>query len=149
MHFSFQETSILKSKSKFLCGLRGFVLHYEFSGSAETLHQKRSFLLRISSFFVKWRSLFLLIWFFFSKKRLIPWTMELDYEQKYVRISLDICANQLAGGLLLGDLLLKNQKYFEVMLNIFKFSRVWENVESWLLFWIAQPYFSTDLIKRS
>ena len=34
----------------------------------------------------------------------------------------------------------------------FEFSRVWENVESWLvyankLFWIAQPYFSTDIIK--
>ena len=40
------------------------------------------------------------------------------------------------------------------MLNIFEFSRVWENVESWLvyankLFWIAQPYFSTNTIKQS
>ena len=40
------------------------------------------------------------------------------------------------------------------MLNIFEFLRVWENVESWLvyankLFWIAQLYFSVDMIKRS
>ena len=40
------------------------------------------------------------------------------------------------------------------MLNIFEFSRVPENVESWLvnvnkLFWIAQPYFSTDIIKQT
>ena len=41
------------------------------------------------------------------------------------------------------------------MLNIFEFSRVWENVESCLvyenkqIFWIGQPYFSTDIIKRS
>ena len=40
------------------------------------------------------------------------------------------------------------------MLNIFEFSREWENVESWLvytntLFWIAQPYLSIDLMKRS
>ena len=40
------------------------------------------------------------------------------------------------------------------MLNIFEFSRVWENVESWLayankLFSIAQPYFSTEIIKLS
>ena len=46
------------------------------------------------------------------------------------------------------------KKYFEVTLNIFEFSRVWENVESWLVyankrFWIAQPYFSTDIIKQS
>ena len=39
------------------------------------------------------------------------------------------------------------------MWNIFEFSRVWENVESWLvyankLFGIAQPYFCTDIIKR-
>ena len=52
------------------------------------------------------------------------------------------------------DLLLKKLKCFEDILNIFEFSRVWENVESWLvyankLFWIAQPYFSTDIIKRS
>ena len=55
---------------------------------------------------------------------------------------------QLAGGVLL-----KKLKYFEVMLNIFEFSPVWENVESWLvyankLFWIAQPHFSNDIIKR-
>ena len=42
--------------------------------------------------------------------------------------------------------IVKKLKYFEVMLNIFEFSLVWENVESWLvpankLFWIAQPYF--------
>ena len=63
--------------------------------------------------------------------------------------SIVACATQLAGGLLL-----KKLKYFEVMLNIFEFSRVWENVESWLvyankLFWIAQPYFSTNIIKQS
>ena len=39
------------------------------------------------------------------------------------------------------------------MLNIFEFSRVWENVESWLTyankaFWIAQPYVD-DTIKQS
>ena len=36
--------------------------------------------------------------------------------------------------------------------NIFQFLQVWENVKSWLvyankLFWIAKPYFSTDIIK--
>ena len=45
-------------------------------------------------------------------------------------------------------------KYFEVMLNIFEFSRAWENVHFWLvyankLFWIDQPYFSTSIIKQS
>ena len=40
------------------------------------------------------------------------------------------------------------------MLNIFEFWQVWQNVESSLvyankLFSIAQPYFSTDLIKQS
>ena len=40
------------------------------------------------------------------------------------------------------------------MLHIFELSRVWENVEPWLvyankLFWIAQPYFSNDMIKQS
>ena len=55
---------------------------------------------------------------------------------------------------LAGGLFLKKLKYFEVMWNIFEFSRVWENVESWLvsankLFWIAQPHFSTDIIKQS
>ena len=53
-----------------------------------------------------------------------------------------------------GALFLKKLEYCEVMLNIFEFSRVWENVESWLvsankLFWIAQPYFPVDAIKRS
>ena len=55
---------------------------------------------------------------------------------------------------LAGGLLLKKLKYFEIMLNIFEFSRVLENIESWLvyvnkLFWIAQPYFSTNIIKQS
>ena len=50
------------------------------------------------------------------------------------------------------SLLLKKLKYFEVILNIFEFSRVWENVEPWLvsankLFLIAQPYFSINIIK--
>ena len=36
-----------------------------------------------------------------------------------------MCANQLAGGLLL-----KKLKYFEVMLSIFEFTRALENVES-------------------
>ena len=41
--------------------------------------------------------------------------------------------------------MLKELKFFEVMLNIFEFLRVRENVESWLvytnkLFWIAQSY---------
>ena len=58
-------------------------------------------------------------------------------------------ATQLAGGLLL-----KKLKYFEVMLNIFEFSRVSENVESWLVYpnkllWIAQPWFSTNIRKHS
>ena len=76
--------------------------------------------------------------------------MELQYEQEsHVRKSLVICATQLERGLLL-----KKLKYFEVMLNIFEFPRVWENVEFWLvyadkLFWFAQTYFSTDIIKRS
>ena len=40
------------------------------------------------------------------------------------------------------------------MLNIFEFSQVSENVESWLVyvdkfFWIVQPYFSTNIIKQS
>ena len=48
--------------------------------------------------------------------------------------------------------IVKKGKIFEVMLNIFEFSRVWENVESWLVyvnkvFWIGQPYFWTDMIK--
>ena len=40
------------------------------------------------------------------------------------------------------------------MLNIFEFSREREKVESWLryankVFWIAQSYSSTDIIKQS
>ena len=40
------------------------------------------------------------------------------------------------------------------MLDIFEFSWVWEDVESWLvyvnkLFWIAQSYFLTNIIKQS
>ena len=47
----------------------------------------------------------------------------------------------------------KKAKIFEVMWNIFGFLWVWENVEFWLvypdkLFWIAHPYFSTN-IKQS
>ena len=39
------------------------------------------------------------------------------------------------------------------MINIFEFLRVLENAESWLvyaskLFWISQPYFSTDIIEQ-
>ena len=50
--------------------------------------------------------------------------------------------------------IVKKAKYFEFMLNIIEFSRVWENVESWLvyaskLFWIAWSFFWTDIIKRS
>ena len=54
---------------------------------------------------------------------------------------------------LAGDLLLKKLKYFEVMLKMFEFSRVWENIESWLvyvknIFWIAQPCFLADIIEQ-
>ena len=68
-----------------------------------------------------------------------------NYEQKKVYI----CKLKLTGGLLL-----KKLKYFKVTLNIFEFSQAWENVEFWLvyaieLFWIAQPYFSNDIIKQS
>ena len=76
--------------------------------------------------------------------------MELQSKQEqHVRKFFLICTTELAG-----RLLLKKLKYFDVVLNIFKFLRVWENVESWLiyadkLFWIAQPYFSTDIIKWS
>ena len=50
--------------------------------------------------------------------------------------------------------IVKKPKYFKVMINIFELSRVWENVEPWLvygnkLFSIAQPYFSNDIAKRS
>ena len=53
-----------------------------------------------------------------------------------MRKSLVVCATQFAG-----CLLLKKLKYFEAMLNIFQISRVWEIIESWLvyvnkLFWI-------------
>ena len=56
---------------------------------------------------------------------------------------------QLAGGLFL-----KNLKYFGIMLNIFDLSPVWQNVESWTdypnkVFWIVEPYISTDVIKGS
>ena len=55
--------------------------------------------------------------------------------------SLVICATQLWGG-------------FKVFLNISEFSRVWKNVESWLVYankfsWLTEPYFSTDIIKQS
>ena len=51
--------------------------------------------------------------------------------------------------------IVKNAKTFwNYAINIFEFSRVWENVEFWLvsaneLFWIAQPYFSNNIIKQS
>ena len=40
------------------------------------------------------------------------------------------------------------------MLKIFDLSPVWQNVGSWMdypkkLFWIAEPYISTDVIKGS
>ena len=62
----------------------------------------------------------------------------------YARISL-----QFAGGFLL-----KKLKYFEVVLNIFEMSQVFENVESWLvyanqIFWIGRPNLLTGIIKRS
>ena len=46
-------------------------------------------------------------------------SMELYEQEQHVRKSIAICATQLAGGLLL-----KRLKYFEVMLNIFEFTRV-------------------------
>ena len=52
-----------------------------------------------------------------------PWNYNMN--RNNVRKSLVICATQVAVGLLL-----KKLKYFEFMLNIFVFSRVWENVES-------------------
>ena len=64
--------------------------------------------------------------------------MELEYKQEqHVRKPLVIWASQLVGGFLLKEL-----EYFEVMLKIFELSRMWENVESWLvyankLFWIT------------
>ena len=49
--------------------------------------------------------------------------------------------------------IVQKAKIFEVMLTVFHYSRVWENVQPWLVyankfFWISfsQPYFSTDII---
>ena len=92
------------------------------------------------------------------KRRLIvTWNLRikvppLNYNtnRNNVRKSLVICATQLAGGLLL-----KKLKYFEFILNIFVFSRVWENVEPWIVsankpFRIEKSsYFLTDIIKRN
>ena len=77
------------------------------------------------------------------------WSWNCNTSRNNMKKSLVICMTQLAGGLLL-----KMLNYFEVMLNVFQFSRVWENIEFWLvcankLFLIVQPYFSTDIIKRS
>ena len=52
------------------------------------------------------------------------------------------------------EFIVKKAKNFEFMLNIFEFSKVWENVEPWLvyankLFLIAQPYFLINIIKRN
>ena len=46
--------------------------------------------------------------------------------------------------------IVKKLKYFEFVLNIFEFLLVWENAKSWLvnaskLFWIAKPYFLTNI----
>ena len=77
-----------------------------------------------------------------------PWNYNTN--RNNVRKSLVICATQLAGGLLL-----KKLKYFEFILNIFVFSRVWENVEPWIVsankpFRIEKSsYFLTDIIKRN
>ena len=76
--------------------------------------------------------------------------MNYNTNRNNVRKSLVICATQLAGGLLL-----KKLKYFEFILNIFVFSRVWENVEPWIVsankpFRIEKSsYFLTDIIKRN
>ena len=76
--------------------------------------------------------------------------MNYNTNRNNVRKSLVICATQLAGGLLL-----KKLKYFEFILNIFVFSRVWENVEPWIVsankpFRIEKSsYFLTDVIKRN
>ena len=53
-----------------------------------------------------------------------------------------------------GWFIVKKLKYFQVMLKMFEFSWVCKKVESALvyaytLFWIAQPYFSTEIIKDS
>ena len=76
-----------------------------------------------------------------------PWNYNTN--RNNVRKSLVVCATQLAGGLLL-----KKLKYFEFMLNIFVFLRVWKNVEYWMAsannsFWINRSYFLTDIIKRN
>ena len=76
--------------------------------------------------------------------------MNYNTNRNNVRKSLVICATQLAGGLLL-----KKLKYFEFILNIFVFLRVWENVEPWIVsankpFRIEKSsYFLTDIIKRN
>ena len=74
-----------------------------------------------------------------------PWNYNTN--RNNVRKSLVVCATQLAGGLLL-----KKLKYFEFMLNIFVFSWVWENIESWMAcannpFRINKSYFLTDIMK--
>ena len=53
----------------------------------------------------------------------------------------------------MGGLLLKILKYFDVLLNIFEFSRVKEIAESWLVSgnefsWIIQSSFWTEAIKK-
>ena len=53
-----------------------------------------------------------------------------------------------------GVVLLKKLKYFEVMWNIFEFSRVWEMVESWLVYanefsQTGQLFLSTNIVKQS
>ena len=53
-----------------------------------------------------------------------------------------------------GGLLFKKLKYFKIMLDIFEFSHVWENVEFCLvsenkLSSIAHPHFSTNIIQQS
>ena len=50
--------------------------------------------------------------------------------------------------------IVKKIKCFDVMLNIFELSRVWENVESWLVYasellWLAQPRYSNNIIKQN
>ena len=65
--------------------------------------------------------------------------------EQYVRKSLVICTTQL-----IGDLLLKMLKYFEVMLIIFEFSLEKENVESWLVYINQLSYFSwKKLVEKS
>ena len=59
------------------------------------------------------------------------------------------CTTQFAD-----DLFWKKVKYFQLMLNIFKLSWVWGNVESWFvyankLFSIAKPNFTNDILKPS